>query len=205
MFQTSFRIATSQACIAGLDSWRDGLHLATSTELIWTKRPLSAVNAAAAVCGGLRSSSGKTGKTAASTNWFWALQLLRSSVTAEVELDIVAFNAMVGVDTWQRSLGHFGQMQHSRVSPDRITYSAFHVPWRCALQMAMLTRYTSQSPESHESHVSMLKSAAASAETATTPGSKLWQICLSIFDEDKAIVHSGDAACMQYLKIFYVS
>lgn len=203
----------SEACIAGLD-WCNGLHLLAIADTSTTstgRRLLSAVNAAAAVCGGLRSSSGVTSprKTQNSqntpkwtqwtpqkhersqeSNWHWSLELLQSAVKAEVKLDIVAFNAMVGgsgaSSGWQQAVNHFSALQRHGMLPDRITFSTFHViPWQGALQ---LTHDMIRQSLRGDSQLSMLKSAAASAEAATNPGSDLWTKALYLcsFDLGKA-------------------
>ncbi|CAL1132868.1 unnamed protein product [Cladocopium goreaui] len=200
------------ACIAGLD-WCNGLHLLAIADTSTTstgRRLLSAVNAAAAVCGGLRSSSGVTSprkiqnsqntpkwtqwtqkhEKSQESNWHWSLELLQSAVKAEVKLDIVAFNAMVGgsgaSSGWQQAVNHFSALQRHGMLPDRITFSTFHViPWQGALQ---LTHDMIRQSLRGDSQLSMLKSAAASAEAATNPGSDLWTKALYLcsFDLGKA-------------------
>lgn len=206
---------TYSACIAGLD-WCNGLHLLAIADTSTTstgRRLLSAVNAAAAVCGGLRSSSGVTSprkiqnsqntpkwtqwtqwtqkhEKSQESNWHWSLELLQSAVKAEVKLDIVAFNAMVGgsgaSSGWQQAVNHFSALQRHGMLPDRITFSTFHViPWQGALQ---LTHDMIRQSLRGDSQLSMLKSAAASAEAATNPGSDLWTKALYLcsFDLGKA-------------------
>lgn len=168
----------AEACIAGLHSWRDALHLATRA-IAFSGAPLSAVNAAAAVCGGLRSSSGVF---KSSTEWSWTFHLLRSAVKVKVQLDIVAFNAMLGAAAgafaWPSALSHFSALQEHGLSPDRITYSAFaFLPWQSALRLAFdMMRQSLRSDA-----CSLLKSAASAA----TSGSK-WQLGLGFLSEDQA-------------------
>eukprot|EP00435_Cladocopium_sp_Y103_P068042 s206_g30.t4 len=199
---------TYSACIAGLD-WCNGLHLLAISTTSTGGRLLSAVNAAAAVCGGLRSSSGVASRQrktvqnlqripksqehsemSEKSNWSWSLELLQSAVKAEVKLDIVAFNAMVGAASgasgWQQAVNHFSALQRKSMSPDRITFSTFQVlPWQGALQLAHDMKRQSLRGDSQ---LSMLKSAAASAEAATSPGSDLWTkaLCLCSLDLGKA-------------------
>lgn len=159
-----------------------GLEWANALELLrHGPQHVSVINAAAAVCGGLRSSSPQSGATR-QRNWFWSCCVFQSASKAEVELDMVSFNAMVGASTsagWERTLLPFTSLEQEGLRPDNITFSFFSaLPWFSALQL--LTQLAKQ-------NLKVSAKSASAAAAAARPAR--WQLCLNFVgrssDEDQ--------------------
>lgn len=98
---------------------------------------LSAVNACAAVCGGLRSSTAQEDQREARVSeWPWSLQVLG---TCGLRLDLVSFNAWLGATpTWQKALPLLASLQEASLQADRITSSHLRLPWSRSLRIGRI-------------------------------------------------------------------
>ena len=161
---------THSGCISALE-WRKGLELLIPE--------LSAVNAGAAVCAGLRSATAlEDVREWRASNWPWSLQVLRS---CGLRLDLVSFNTYLGATAdWQKALCLLGGLEEASLQADRITCSHLRLPWSRCLGIGLKAAMSEPSWQlslATMSHRAVLRACAASAT---------WRRALAIFNYSEA-------------------